>query len=343
MSASPSTRGIAEVLSEIAAGNDGADRRAQLRLLDEGASIYQGKGATEVERLRATIMVRLARAGLADALMPYAVEELETATTAYPVAAAAQVVRSATALPDDIANLLAGAIDRIRLADDFVDFDSYPAPPDAGTHTAIGEATAALAAVLEKAAGATARSCCGGGHPAAASRPRHIDDVAGAVELQNQDGRCVTFRDRFAGRTSLIAFFYTRCMNPDKCSRTISQLVRLDRLLGARDPNHGVMLAGISYDPEYDLPPRLQRYGADRGMVFSETCQLFRATGSFASIRDGLDLGVGYSASTVNRHRIEILLCDASGAMVDFNARRLWDVEEAADAIGAMDAKRRIE
>jgi cytochrome oxidase Cu insertion factor (SCO1/SenC/PrrC family) len=52
------------------------------------------------------------------------------------------------------------------------------------------------------------------------------------IELQNQDGIRASFGQIFGGRTSVIVFFYTRCMNPDKCSRTISKLARVHRLIG---------------------------------------------------------------------------------------------------------------
>jgi cytochrome oxidase Cu insertion factor (SCO1/SenC/PrrC family) len=143
------------------------------------------------------------------------------------------------------------------------------------------------------------------------------------------------FGQIFGGRTSVIVFFYTRCMNPDKCSRSISKLARVHRLIGQTFNN--AMVAGITYDPEYDLPERLRRYGADRGMYFGERCQLFRSTGAFAVIRDGLQLGVGYGSSTVNRHRIELIIVDPAGRIVQFNVRRLWDEHEVADALAIVE------
>jgi cytochrome oxidase Cu insertion factor (SCO1/SenC/PrrC family) len=98
------------------------------------------------------------------------------------------------------------------------------------------------------------------------------------------------------------------------------------------------VIAGITYDPDYDLPERLYRYGADRGMVFDERCQLLRTTGSFAPIRDGLELAVGYGSATVNRHRIELLFVDPAGNVVAANLRRLWDERDALAALTAIQA-----
>ena len=44
------------------------------------------------------------------------------------------------------------------------------------------------------------------------------------MELEDQDGARVTFGEFFAGKPSVVAFFYTRCDNPNKCSLTITKL-----------------------------------------------------------------------------------------------------------------------
>ena len=114
-------------------------------------------------------------------------------------------------------------------------------------------------------------------------------------------------------------------MNPDKCSATISKLARVRGLLDQRLAGNDLMVAGITYDPEYDSTERLLKYGRDRGMSFDERCRLFRTIGSFSAISGALGLGVGYGPSTVNRHRIELLVLTASGEIIDFNERRKWN------------------
>jgi protein SCO1/2 len=365
---------VAAILADLASADAGCGcRRELLPLLREDASIYRGRGTTETERLRAFVMAGIARAGLADELMPYVIEELETGTSPYTIAAAARAARSASSLPEETAGFLLGAIDRIRHLDEYVHLDIYPAPPGAGATTAIAEAIktlavagpsgrAAIKSLFDRAADGgyfspsvvtlleaaldedkeprTSHTCCEHGAQAIAAEPQPVArSTAGLsqIELQNQDGIRTSFGQIFGGRTSVIVFFYTRCMNPDKCSRSISKLARVHRLIGQNLADSTAMVAGITYDPEYDLPERLRRYGADRGMCFGERCQLFRSTGPFAVIRDGLQLGVGYGSSTVNRHRIELIIVDPAGRIVEFNVRRLWDEHEVADALAIVD------
>jgi cytochrome oxidase Cu insertion factor (SCO1/SenC/PrrC family) len=362
---------VAAILADLVPAATGCGcRRELLPLLREDASIYRGRGTTETERLRAFVMAGIARAGLADELMPYIIEELETGTSPYTIAAAARAARGASSLPEKTAGLLLGAIDRISHLDEYVHLDIYPAPPGAAHTTAIAEAIktlaiagpsgrAAIQSLFDRAADGgyfspaivtlleaalnkepyASHNCCERGAKAIAAEPQPMSRSTASlsqIELQNQDGIRASFGQIFGGRTSVIVFFYTRCMNPDKCSRSIGQLARVHRLIGQNLADSTAMVAGITYDPEYDLPERLHRYGTDHGMCFGDRCQLFRSTGPFEVIRDGLQLGVGYGSSTVNRHRIELIIVDPAGRIVESNVRRLWDAHEVADALATV-------
>jgi protein SCO1/2 len=158
-----------------------------------------------------------------------------------------------------------------------------------------------------------------GGVPSRLPAGQHLKDLA----LESQDGTRLSFSEAFLGRPTALAFFYTRCMNPAKCSLTVTRLARLARLLaeGELDAN----VAGISYDPAFDRPARLKTYGADRGMIFSPRCRLLRTVGPFDPVRESFDLGVGFGPVTVNRHRIDLVVLDASLAAKERFERRLWE------------------
>ncbi|MBR0901354.1 SCO family protein [Bradyrhizobium liaoningense] len=341
--------------------------RDLIALLHENAPVYQGKASSEVERLRALIMVGLVKAGFAGELLPYAIEEFESGTDAYAIAAAARVVRAAPNLPSDIGLLINRAAERVRRRNQFVSFEDGAPAPGHPPVTAVDEVMAALSAldlcsraapgsVEENPASDLHRpvpvhaACCHAGRTSEAverSPEPIVGTVAGLgdIEMQDQDGRRALFGDLFAKRAGLAAFFYTRCMNPEKCSRTVSQLAEVARLIRGTKADGSVMIAGITYDPAYDLPERLRRYGGERGLAFADDCQLLRTTGCFDALRDRLQLGVGYGTSTVNRHRIELILIDHSGDIVQAHVRRLWDAQEIADQLLSMhdDAKHRAQ
>jgi cytochrome oxidase Cu insertion factor (SCO1/SenC/PrrC family) len=152
------------------------------------------------------------------------------------------------------------------------------------------------------------------------------------VVLQDQSGREQPFEEIFRGRTAVVAFFYTRCDNPYKCSATISRLAELHRSLDPTDAGR-TLLAAITYDPAYDLPSRLHRYGIDRGVAFGDDVRFFRAVSGFAQLRSRFELGVNYGASTVNRHRIEVYVLDEGGDVTAAFLRSQWEITDVLQAL----------
>jgi len=205
---------------------------------------------------------------------------------------------------------------------------------------------AELAKAVESLARAevSAPTCCCGEDGAEAGALRIAGRFASAARkdladlaLENQDGLRLSFSEAFAGRPSALAFFYTRCMNPEKCSLTVTRLARLARRLVAEKIDANV--TGITYDPGFDRPARLKTYGADRGMIFSPRCCLLRTIGPFDPLTEAFDLGVGFGPVTVNRHRLDLVVLDASLAVADRFERRLWHEAAVLDAlVGATSA-----
>lgn len=199
-------------------------------------------------------------------------------------------------------------------------------------------------AVLSHIEGRPAGSCCaGGGHAAPAGHQIHAmtgpsrrisapaEDIQN-LELQDQEGVLVTFGELFYGRPSIIAFFYTRCMNPDKCSLTITKLARLQGRIREDGLHDRLNVAALTYDPAFDLPHRLLAYGADRGMTFDDRNRLLRTTGPFEPVQRHFDLGVGYGNVTVNRHRLDLIVLDSGGNVAASFTRRLWGEDDVLAA-----------
>src|SRR5262249_33614141 len=128
---------------------------------------------------------------------------------------------------------------------------------------------------------APASHCCHAPEPAAPAREVELDDVV----LQDQDGHSARFADWFHGRPAVVTFFYTRCDNPNKCSLTVTRLAQLQALARERGRQHTFRIAAVTYDPAFDLPDRLRRYGADRGLVFDDDACCLRATDGFERLR----------------------------------------------------------
>ncbi len=79
--------------------------------------------------------------------------------------------------------------------------------------------------------------------------------------LVNQDGRQIHFSD-FAGKALLVTFIYTRCPMPDFCPRLSSQFAHIHNELKKSAQDCGkTHLLTISFDPKYDTPAVLLKYG----------------------------------------------------------------------------------
>ena len=342
--------------------------RVLAAMLAEQSPVFAGRGTNEAERLRGYILASFETVGLPPEAVPYVLEELETGRSPYTVAAAARALRGAVEVPAEAAGLLIGAIARLRDADDVVSFESYAPTPASGV-TALVELARTLASLgpdagaaledlqalvrsdgdafspavraeLSKSVEALARSdlgssasCCSS-HATVAPTMTAVAPAREALAdlpLQNQDGARLTFSDAFSGRPTALAFFYTRCTNPDKCSLTVTRLARLVRLVDAEAFDANV--AGITYDPAFDRPARMRTYGADRGMDFSPHCSLLRTLGPFDPIKEAFDLGVGFGPVTVNRHRLDLVVLDASLGVAQRFERRLWHEETVLDTL----------
>jgi protein SCO1 len=81
------------------------------------------------------------------------------------------------------------------------------------------------------------------------------------VPLVNEAGKVIHFR-QFRGKALLVTFIYTRCPFPNFCPLISSHFAAIHRELekqpGIYRKTH---LLSISFDPNYDKPPILKKYG----------------------------------------------------------------------------------
>jgi protein SCO1/2 len=313
-------------------------------LLPERSPLYAGRSTTATVRMRGYAMAAFERVGLPEAALPYVLDELQNGRDAYLVAAAARALRGFAGSADDAVPFLRQAIENIRDADDAVSFDSYkPRWPAPDRTTAMDEIGQTLAWLGLPAGSGHDGHCC---HPPSTGTqespvrrvanllsvtglgpgPRR-DEVPLDVEMEDQDGRGLTYGGFFRGRPSVVAFFYTRCDNPNKCSLTISRLAELRRALDAEGLRDRVQTAAITYDPDYDLAPRLRAYGENRGVTFGPGDRLLRARTGFERLDAYFELGVNYGPVVVNRHRVELFLLDGQGRIARTFARLRWDLD----------------
>jgi protein SCO1/2 len=149
------------------------------------------------------------------------------------------------------------------------------------------------------------------------------------VRAVDQDGAPLGLAQHCRGRVTLLAFFYTRCDNPNKCSLTVTRLAALQRQLRQAAFGESVQLLGISYDSAYDSPALLKTFGAARGFRFGARDRFLRVHAEdFPALAGLLELGVNYAGSVVNQHAIELFLVDGEARVRHVFKRLRWSEPE---------------
>ena len=207
------------------------------------------------------------------------------------------------------------------------------------TQTALARAIAAV-----QADGDLGQSAC-----CAAKGARGFSDLGGgeitdrdgepplSTRFEDQDRRIVKYGEFFTGHPTIVVFFYTRCTNPNKCSLTITKLAVLQKAIADRGVAGKLGTAAISYDPDFDLAPRLRAYGENRSVTFDSHNRFLRATAGFHDVAGYFELDVNYGPSTVNRHRIEAFVLDDAGRIAASFTRLQWDPAEVLErAVAAL-------
>ncbi len=151
------------------------------------------------------------------------------------------------------------------------------------------------------------------------------------IELEDQDENTLTYGEFFRDKPSIVVFFYTRCNNPNKCSLTVTKLARLQKAIVEAQLEGLLKTVAITYDPEYDLPPRLKAYGENRGVAFSDNDRILRTQTGFHELQEYFQLGVNFTGSTVNRHRIELFILDNRGEIAVTFTRLQWCIQEVLE------------
>jgi protein SCO1/2 len=166
-------------------------------------------------------------------------------------------------------------------------------------------------------------------------KPRKVVSIS-EIELEDQTGNTVTYGSFFSRKPSIVVFFYTRCDNPNKCSLTVTKLARLQKAIVEEQLEGLLRTSAITYDPAYDLPPRLRAYGENRGVMFSDDNRMFRARMGFRELQEYFQLGVNFTGTIVNRHRIELFVLDGRSKIAATFTRLQWDEGEVLEQAKAL-------
>jgi cytochrome oxidase Cu insertion factor (SCO1/SenC/PrrC family) len=155
--------------------------------------------------------------------------------------------------------------------------------------------------------------------------------LSSSARFTVQDGRELTWGD-LTGQPTVVTFFYTHCVNPKRCDRTMALVGSLRKRL-ERDQNlvRSVRILCVTMEPTRDDPPALRGYARDHQMPVDDNLMFVRpALTSPATLVDGLKFPVNLSGDRVNSHAVALYVLDKNGRVARTYRSLLWDPADVA-------------
>jgi protein SCO1/2 len=156
----------------------------------------------------------------------------------------------------------------------------------------------------------------------------------------NQDGKHLRMSE-FRGGPVLLTFIYTRCPLPNYCLRMSSNFERVARQLEQESPDvwKRTHLLSVSFDPEFDKPKILEKYGHSyAGAIDPEFRQWQFVTGTTDEIAKAAKyFGLVYDKQNNQYiHSLRTALIDKHGKVVAVYHGNEWKPEDVAKQIAAL-------
>ncbi len=151
----------------------------------------------------------------------------------------------------------------------------------------------------------------------------------------NQQGKRIRFSD-YRGKVVAFTFVYTRCPLPDFCIRMSNSFARIQKELAKDRSLEGRWhLITISFDPEFDTPPVLLKYGRGYGADFRTWDFVTDSVKTIRQIADGLGLVQEDDEGGLISHNLRTAVLDAQGRLVELLVGNEWTPKELEEIIRA--------
>lgn len=164
--------------------------------------------------------------------------------------------------------------------------------------------------------------------------PLNVGDLMPDYHFTNQLGQAVSL-SQFRGQALAITFIFTRCPFPTFCplmSRNFEEVQK--KLLAQPNAPANWHLLTISFDPEYDTPPRLKGYARQYNADPAHWSFLTGALIDITAIAEQCGLTFWREGDGVNiSHNLRTAVVDAHGRVQKILPENKWTSEELAEEI----------
>jgi protein SCO1 len=145
----------------------------------------------------------------------------------------------------------------------------------------------------------------------------------------NQNGKTIAI-DQFRGKVLLVTFIYTRCPLPDYCIRMSRNFADVQHQVAA-DPQlySKTHLLSVSFDPAFDTPQVLRRYGAaytgEHGnQAFSHWDFAVPSSSELDSVSEFFDVGVSAGSNNTLTHSLSTAVIAPNGNIFRWYPSNEW-------------------
>lgn len=163
---------------------------------------------------------------------------------------------------------------------------------------------------------------------------RGVGETAPSFAFYNQNGEMIRL-DLLKGKTVVLNFIFTRCLDPEMCPATTRKMADL-QLLAQEKAIKDLHFILVSFDPEYDSPGVLKDYGSIYGIDNNNFDLL---TGERDAINDAMkQFGIIHvlEDGTI-KHTMATLLINKNGRIAYRKEGRSWNVNELLEKIQNLD------
>jgi cytochrome oxidase Cu insertion factor (SCO1/SenC/PrrC family) len=155
--------------------------------------------------------------------------------------------------------------------------------------------------------------------------------IPGEILLTTQAGEKVKAHD-LLGRPIALSFLYTRCDNPKKCPLIATTMASLQKELDETEISNRVQLLLVTYDPDYDSPAVLTKFGTTHGLRFERNALMLQPDSKQKDkLFKALNVGVNYNGQSVNLHSIQLMLLDSQGRYVRTYHSVIWNNQQVIE------------
>lgn len=167
---------------------------------------------------------------------------------------------------------------------------------------------------------------------------RSVGEDLPPFALYNQFGDLVRESD-LRGKTCVINFIFTRCMNPRMCPAATARMQQLQEHL-KKEGVDDVLFLSMTLDPEFDTPGILNAYASARNIDGRSFFFLSGPTQALFDLKEQLGILAEKDPEWIIDHTMRTVLADPTGKIVYQVPGSMWDVNDFTNRIRKANTKK---